>query len=597
MDRSDAEKMRKLQADMLSGGAQSYNVNYRVTTRYGQHIWVNSCGRSYADASGKVTQVVGRISPQSPVSEINSMADGFHRKELLRELGRLQRCGENGYVILIGIDNLKRINMKHGWEFGDAVIRSVMEAMNSTLACDHRIFRLNSDVFAVALSGISKTELKYSFDSLKAYLRGQCTVSAGCVSIMDYQVPNTGTLLQYAESSLEAAKAAGKNRMCFFSPEDYEKKLSALELRDELQQAVERGFEGFSLNYQAQVGSETYDLMGAEVLLRFCSPRRGAVPPAEFIPILEESELIYEVGLWVVREAMAQCKEWRKKRPNFHMSVNMSYGQLSCAGIEADILQVMRESGMPGNALILEVTESMQLMDYPYLNDIFKNWKREGIKISVDDFGTGYSNLGRLRDMEIDEIKIDRCFISGIQSNVYNYRLVSNLVELAESSHIHICCEGVEVPEELAVLERLRPSAYQGYLFSRPCSADAFGKNVMDWGKYLEKLNLHLPAALDADVKKEAFSLTSGEEALCAKAILDAEEEVFYLSDVDSYEMYYLNPAGQRMTGVLDYQAGSATRCCMAWMHPAIFATTAAYGRTHSACGSMRINTAVGTSC
>lgn len=554
MDRGDAEKMQKLQGELLAAGGQNYNLNYRVTTRFGQHIWVNSRGRTYADASGKVWQVVGRISPQSPVGEINSLADGFHREELLRELGRLQSGGEDGYLILIGIDNLKLINMKHGWEFGDAVIRSVMEALNSTLACDHRIFRLNSDVFAVAFSGISKVDLKQSFEQLNEYLRGQCTVSAGCVSIMDYQVPNTGTLLQYAESSLEAAKVAGKNRMCFFSPEDYEKKLSALELRDELQRAVERDFEGFSLNYQAQVGSETYDLIGAEVLLRFCSPRRGPVPPTEFVPILEESELIYEVGLWVVRKAMAQCKQWRKKLPNFHMSVNMSYGQLSCAGIETDILRVMHESGMPGNALTVEVTESMQLMNYPYLNDIFKNWKREGIKISVDDFGTGYSNLGRLKDMEIDEIKIDRCFISGIQSNVYNYRLVSNLVELAESCHIHICCEGVENMEELAVLEKLRPSVYQGYLFAWPCSAEDFGQNVTDWEKQLEKLNFHLQPEAEADVKDEEFSLTSREEALCAKAILDAEEEVFYLSDVDTYEMYYLNPAGQKMTGVRDYQ-------------------------------------------
>lgn len=157
--------------------------------------------------------------------------------------------------------------------------------------------------------------------------------------------------------------------------------------------------------------SESYELYGAEALLRYHSPRRGDVPSAEFIPILEDSGLIYPVGLWVVRQALEQCARWRKVWPQFHISVNMSFRQLAINTVQADVLAAVKASGLPGSALTIEVTESMQLLDYPQINNIFRFWKGQGIEISVDDFGTGYSSLGRLKEMEVDEIKIDRCFI------------------------------------------------------------------------------------------------------------------------------------------------------------------------------------------
>ena len=119
-----------------------------------------------------------------------------------------------------------------------------------------------------------------------------------------------------------------------------------------------------------------------------------------------------------------------------------------------------------------------QLLNYPDLNQIFRQWKTHGISISVDDFGTGYSSLSRLKEMDIDEIKIDRCFVNNIQKSVYNQRLLNNIVELADGCQIHVCCEGVETAEELALLEKLQPSLYQGFLFARPCSEKEFSRCV-----------------------------------------------------------------------------------------------------------------------
>lgn len=188
----------------------------------------------------------------------------------------------------------------------------------------------------------------------------------------------------------------------------------------------------------------------------------------EVIPVLEQSGLICPVGLWVLREALRLCRRWRETFPEFHISVNMSYRQLEQASIAEDVLDLVNSSGVPGSALTIEITESMELVDYPQLNQLFCRWRRYGIQISVDDFGTGYSSLGRLKDMEIDEIKIDRCFVTNVQNSAYNYRLLNNTLDLADTSSVRTCCEGVDTVEELHVLRELRCSLVQGYLFAKP---------------------------------------------------------------------------------------------------------------------------------
>ena len=192
------------------------------------------------------------------------------------------------------------------------------------------------------------------------------------------------------------------------------------------------------------------------------------VGPGEFIPLLEQSGMICEVGMWVLQTAVSQCREWRKKLPDFHISVNISYVQLRQKGIEEAVLALLQQMDLPGEALTLEVTESMQLQDYSYFNKIFYEWKRYGIQISIDDFGTGYSSLSYLKSIEVDETKIDRCFVSRIQHNAYNYRLLSNMIELAHSARIKVCCEGVETEEELLALKELKPDVLQGFLFAKP---------------------------------------------------------------------------------------------------------------------------------
>ena len=544
IDPADAARVRKLSRKVLSGEMQAYDFYYRIIDRSGQSVWINSRGRSYRDSDTQDDYVLGCVSRRD---EYDRSGATYHQGPLKKELENIRAAGMNGYLLAIGVDNLKAINLRRGREAGDRLLKRIAETMLDKEREIRRIYRINGDCFCAILLNVERKDVEAYFARIRQAFSNQCTLSGGCVSLCDYHVPGSTTLIQYAESSLEMAKQRGKDQLCFFSQDDYEQKLATMELQEELEAAVKHGFAGFSLEYQAQIRSESFDLFGAEALLRFKSPRRGNVSPVEFVPVLEESDLIYETGLWVLKQALRQCRIWREQLPHFHISINMSYAQLRRPQIRDDVIKAVMESGLEAGALTIEVTEGMELQDYEALNTIFSAWKKEGIEISVDDFGTGYSSLSWLKELAIDEIKIDRTFVNGIRNSAYNLRLLSNMIELAEGSQIRVCCEGVESVEDLRVLERLHPSLYQGYLFSRPALPEAFSMRQTTW-----KEQVGAAGAQEDDLSAQAGFMPDLQTL--EHAALETTEDVISICDVDTYELYYLNAAGQRLFGVRDYQ-------------------------------------------
>ncbi len=274
----------------------------------------------------------------------------------------------------------------------------------------------------------------------------------------------------------------------------------------------------------------------------------------------------------MLETALAQCRTWRALCPEFRISVNISYVQLSQQCAAQQVLSALERSGLPGDALTLEVTESMQLQDYPRFNRVFYQWKKAGIEISVDDFGTGYSSLGYLKSLEINEIKIDRCFVSGIQHSAYNYRLLSNMVELARSSQIRVCCEGVENPEELAALESLHPDLLQGFLFSPPRPPADFEDLCARWAKAGSALPLGLLAHADRwSLDRLPDEMRPTPETL--ESIVEALDDIVYISDPVTHEIYYLNSAGRHLTGVYDYQGQKCYKVLQGRTDPCDFCT------------------------
>ena len=570
----DRPKLQRELDQVRRGEVSRYSREYRLVDREGNRVWVHCRGQCQMDAQGKPVALVGRVSDTVLERKVDHLTGAFNAEKLGEDMERIFKAEIPCYLLLIGVDNLKHINLRHGREYGSQILCRIADTLEELVGAGLRIYRVNGDCFAVNLPVAEPGDVEKIYQELQNRMAEFCTLSAGVVSYHGHPNVDEGVLYQYAEDTLDKAKRLGKNNLAFFSQKDYEEKLSTVELQEELHRSIQDNFSGFSLCYQPQIRSRSYEVFGAEALLRYHSPTRGDVSPLEFIPVLEQTGMICPVGLWVLETALEQCKVWRETLTELHISVNMSYVQLSQKEISTQVLELLEKSGLPGNALTLEVTESMQLQDYPYFNRLFYQWKQAGIEISVDDFGTGYSSLGYLKNLDIDEIKIDRCFVSGIQHSAYNYRLLNNMVELARNAQIRVCCEGVETRDELAALEELGPDLLQGFLLSRPLTAQAF----LDTYIRSSTPEHEGYAALKKELSRLKWSKEQLPRDMCPttdtlESIVEALDEVVYVSDLVTYELYYLNPAGRQMTGVHDYKGRKCYKVLQGRDDPCEFCT------------------------
>lgn len=527
---------------------------YWLTNEAGDNFLLkNEIRVEYSD-SGRPVWVVGRLMDAAAGRNIDSLTGLFDAEKMAEDLKHCCHNGSGGYLMVLGIDNFRDINTRHGRGFGNQMIKNIGEILEEETADSGTVYRLDSDKFAVHISGGSQEIVEKLYSRFQKHCTHICTLSAGVAEYAAGGREDMDEIYQRAENTLNLAKQQGKNMLLFFSPAVFERQLSILDLQDELRASVDNGFAGFFLTYQPQISCGSFDLFGAEALLRFRSPSRGLVRPDEFMSILEQSGLIVEVGAWILETALNQCHIWREKIPHMHISINVSYIQLRQRGIADRILEIVERSGVPGSAITLEVTESMQLQDLQRFNKIFYKLEKSGIQIAIDDFGTGYSSLSYLKRIAIDEIKIDRCFVSRIQHSAYNYRLLSNIIELARSAQIRICCEGVETEEELAVLRELSPDLLQGFLFAKPCEPAQFEARYLspDNEEYIQcRRQETYYRSLEKRIDTESMERSEQERR---SAIVDGMEELVYVRSLDSYELLYLNAAGREMTGIYDYK-------------------------------------------
>lgn len=528
----------------------THNIEYRLTDREGNLIWVSSRGKSQYDEEHDTYTMIGRISNSALMGKTDSMTGLKNSSKLFEDLEIILQNKEEGFLLILGIDNFKNINTKYGRAHGNHVLKQITAILESSVDEKLPIYRLDGDHFAINCIHYETSMVKSLYHALQQEIMEICTISAGAVNYPITDVHDTNALFNYAENALEKAKKAGKNRLTFFSMKDYSEQLSMVDLTEELRSSVQNNFKGFSLYYQPQIDMQNLELTGAEALLRFHSAYHGMVSPYLFIDLLEQSRMIIPVGKWVLREAIFQCKKWRNFHKDFNISINVSYLQLQTNDLLETIFTLLDEAELPGNAITLELTESMQLQDYNSYNHLFYQLGKRGVQVAIDDFGTGYSSMSYLKSLAVDEIKIDRCFISRIHLSAYNYRLLSNMLELAQSAQIRVVCEGVESINELLTLKQLGPELLQGFYFSAPiCAEDFFNRFIKN---NTEQLGWQEAFRSKMDAQNAPLPSTSLE--IDYRNILDKLDEVIYIIDQESYELYYMNPAGKRMTGVRDYK-------------------------------------------
>ena len=463
---------------IAKGEKDTHNMDYRWINRDGQKVWVNCHGTVIRDDEQKPHIMIGRVSEEN-LRHLYNPLTGLWNKNKLRQDLKIRLTDGGGYLILLDIDGLAAINLSHGREYGDMLLKEVAQVCEN-LEGVYKAYHVDHNYFALILDAHSEKKVRGIYGKIQETMLEKCTFTASAVPIAKLLFLDETQILDSVNMTLKKAKAISNNRIEFFSSEDLSRKISSLELLEELKLSVENNCEDFEVYYQPQLRAGNYDLYGVEALLRYHSKTRGRVFPDEFIPVLEQSGLIKDVGMWVLKQALAQCKKWRETLPGLRVSVNFSVLQFEDNDLAEKVVDAIKQVGLTGDALTVEITESMEIHNSEQIMNAVKYLKEYQINFAIDDFGTGYSNLGYLKQMNVDEIKIDRVFVSGIEKDTYNHKLISNVIEFAKGNAIRTCCEGVESTRELVTLELLLPDIIQGYLFDKPNTAEMIEKTYIN---------------------------------------------------------------------------------------------------------------------
>lgn len=474
---NDHNLVKQALSAVLNHETETVNINFRMHNNYIR--WVNCRGTVINEETGSHFVLIGRLSQNAVQHLYNPVSTLFNKAKLTLDL-RQNNIKSFAYLMLLDVDNLSEINLKHGLVYGDNILKLLAKKLEDSFSM-WQIFHAEKDRFVVLLETGTIKDVEKVFEEIRSALAGKCSVSAAVVPNDSSLFISAENIYDYAVQTIVNAKRAGKGQLTFFSKKNILEKLATVELWEELEDSAKHGCVGFSLVYQPQIRDEDYTIVSAEALLRFNSKTKGAIYPDQFIPILEQTGLIHDVGLWILDHALEQCKHWRNTLPEFKVSVNLSPKQLEKTKIAAQIKSLLAKHDLPGEALILEITESTQLDGNEEVYAILAKFRQIGIQIAIDDFGTGYSNLGNLKHIHANILKVDRVFIRDIKENGYNYHLIRNVIEFTRSNNLKVCLEGVETGNELLVLSGLHPDTYQGYLFEKPITADELES------KYLQK--------------------------------------------------------------------------------------------------------------
>jgi diguanylate cyclase (GGDEF)-like protein len=386
-----------------------------------------------------------------------------------------KRHGSPLAVLFIDLDQFKAVNDTLGHAGGDGLLREVAARLQSAVRTGDTVARISGDEFAIVVADLVRPEdaalvaqkvIDYLADPVQ--IDGSevfVTASVG-IAAFPSDGANAEALIGAADAAMYRAKQVGRNAYQFFTAEINQRSRARVQLGSELRRALER--EEFTLFYQPKYRLASREPSGAEALLRWKHPERGMVPPAEFIPVLEETGLIVPVSEWVIQRACEDLKAWRGAGCDMPVSVNLSARQFRQVNLHERIKALVGSTGVDPRLVELEITESHLMQDPDHAILVMRALCEVGMRIAVDDFGTGYSSLAYLTRFPISALKIDRSFVRDMSRDTSDATIVRTIVEMAHSLGFTVIAEGVETEEQATLLQRLRCEQAQGYFFALP---------------------------------------------------------------------------------------------------------------------------------
>ncbi|HEY8100399.1 MAG TPA: EAL domain-containing protein [Burkholderiaceae bacterium] len=486
----DREHCQELFARLLRQEHDSFRFEARFSKDNEARVWMEVDIVPNFDDRGTIIGIAGTLSDISERKKneerlvymaTHDDLTGLPNRNMFEDrlnqaMGQATRSGKMVGVLFLDLDQFKMVNDSIGHDQGDILLQIIASKLQETVRAIDTVARLGGDEFVIVLSDL-ETDLQAMVIANKimklfeqpVFLKGQEFYVGGSIGIAIF--PRDGEyitqLLSNADAAMYRSKELGRKQICFYSPEMNDKLLGQLTLENDLRRAIRKN--EFEVYYQPKLSLATGQIVGFEALLRWHDPMKRLLKTSELITMAESSDLILDIGSWVLRTACNELVRWRKLGyTDLTMAVNLSLRQFWQNNLAQDILDILLETGMESDKLELEITESHVMRNSDETIDTLRKLNGMGITLSIDDFGTGYSSLSYLKRLPIHALKIDQIFVRDITGDQDAAAITQSIIALAHTMNLHVIAEGVETESQHELLNLWNCDLMQGYLFSKP---------------------------------------------------------------------------------------------------------------------------------
>jgi len=488
---------------VISGESDEFRTEVRIIVDNNTYIWVAMLGKTSTTEIAGTRIIVGSIINLDEMANFREYTQETGKANKMSGLPNrlvfLQRGyqvmsedtsnfgGKGGFIILIDIDNFSAINSIHGLSVGDRIMSEFGNILSGLIRDTEFLYHFGNNLFAISSCGQEKDHAKWLCETIPKITSGgilfgdafiKMTVSIGVADFVAGEEPTD--ILMNAEMALTKAKEQ-KDAVRFYVEDYREAHAKRIFLEAALLSSVDAGFVCFEVFYQPIFSVAHNMFVGAEALLRWRNADGQIVSPADVIPALQNLGVFHLVETWVFRTAAVQCAIWKKLTQNeeFTININMSPQRASSGNVAKEVLEIMQNNSLSLSNIYLELTEESVVMSSQSGESVLEDLRQLGTRIALDDFGTGYSSLGHLRHLPICKLKIDRSFVTDIETDKTSENFLNTLINLAHIMNYVVCVEGVETLEQARILSRMGAEYLQGFYFSRPIPASQLEQDFL----------------------------------------------------------------------------------------------------------------------